>query len=77
MFPYLSLAAGTEASLVEQWCDTYLDSNTLMYYNDTASLMMKHRITPNVGWEGSSKMLDQWLVLPNAILGPPELCPTF
>ena len=72
MFPDLSLLVGTEAALVVRQWDTVLDSNLLTSYADTAALMKKQRILKIVGSEGASKMLEQWLVLINVILGPPE-----
>ena len=75
MLPDLYLAAGTEAVLVVQRWDTALDSNTLTPYAKISALMKNQRIYPIVGWEGAVKMLDQWLVMINVILGPPELHP--
>ena len=74
-FPYLSLAAGTEASLVVWRLDTVLEYNMLTSYADTAALMTKQKIMPIFGLEGVVKILDPWLVLPDIILGPPEIYP--
>ena len=37
--------------------------------------MTKQMISPIVGWESAAKILEQWLVLIDIILGPPELHP--
>ena len=75
MLPDLSLAAGKEAALLAWQWDTAVESNTLTPYSNTAALMAKQRITPIFGWEGADKMLKQWLVLLDVILGPPKLHP--
>ena len=75
MFPYLYLAAGAEAALVSRRWETALESNTLTSYADTVALMTKQRIYPIMGWEGASKILNQWIVLLDLILGPPDLHP--
>ena len=72
MFPDLSLAEVTEAVLVARQWYTLLDSNTLTSYSDTTALMTKEHIAPIIGWEGAVNMLEQWLVLLDVILGPPE-----
>ena len=73
MFLDLSLLAGTEAALVARHWDTESKSNTLMSYTNTALLMTKQRISPILVWEGSVKLLNQWLMLIDVIIGPPEL----
>ena len=75
MFLDLSLLAGTEAALVARHWDTESKSNTLMSYTNTALLMTKQRISPILVWEGSVKLLNQWLMLIDVIIGPPELHP--
>ena len=72
MFPDLSLTEGTETALVPRRWYTLLDSNTLTSYSDTTALMTKEHIAPIIGWEGAVNMLEQWLVLLDVILGPPE-----
>ena len=69
----LSIAEGTEAALVAWQWDTALDSNMLTSYTNTAVLMIKQQISPIVIWEGAAKTLEQWLMLLDVILGPPEL----
>ena len=76
IFLDLSLAEGIEAALVVRRWDTALDSNTLTSYTDNATLMTKQRISPIMRWEGSSKMLKQWLVLIYVILAPPRAAPS-
>ena len=75
MFPYLSLSAGSEASMVTRRWDTALDANTLTSYADAAALMKQQRILPIVGWEAEAKMLEQWLVVVTVLLGPQERHP--
>ena len=75
MFLDLSMAAGTETTLVEQQWDTALESNMLTSYAETSVLMKNQRILTIVGWEGASKIIDKWLVLIDIILGSPELHP--
>ena len=72
MFPDLSLAEVTEAVLVARQWYTLLDSNMLTSYFDTTALMTKEHIAPIIGWERAANMLEQWLVLIDVILGPPE-----
>ena len=47
-FPYLSLSAGSEASMVIRRWDTTLDANTMTYYADAAALMKQQLIPPIV-----------------------------
>ena len=75
MFPDLSLETVKEAALVAWQWDTALDSNMLTSYTNTAVLMIKQQISPIVIWEGAAKTLEQWLMLLDVILGPPELHP--
>ena len=70
MFPDLSLSAGSEASMVTRIWETALEANTLTSYTDAASLMKQQRIPPIVGWEAAAKMLEQWLIVVNVLLGP-------
>ena len=76
MLPYLFQTAGKEEALLAQRWDTALESNTLTSYSDTAVLMTKQKIAPIVSWEGADNMIEQWLVLLDIILGPPELHPS-
>ena len=75
MFPDLSLSAGSKASMVTRTWDTALDSNTLTSYADVAALIKLQRIPSIVGWEAAAKMLEQWLVVVMALLGPQERHP--
>ena len=44
----------------------------LTSYANTAELMPKQRITTIIGWEGTTNMLEKWLVSLDVILGPED-----
>ena len=49
MFPDSSLAAGNEATMIARHWDIVLDSNMATSYANTATLIIKQRVTPIVG----------------------------
>ena len=51
---------------------TTLDSHTLTLYLEAASILNKQCVSSIVMREGEEKMLRQWLVIINLILGPQE-----
>ena len=75
-FPDLSLSVGSKASMVTRRWDMTLYDNTMTSYTNTSALMKQQRISPIVGWEAAAKMLEQWIVVVAALLGPQERHPS-
>ena len=75
-FPDLSLSVGSKASMVTRRWDMALDDNTMTSYTNASALMKQQRISPIVGWEAAAKMLEHWIVVVAALLGPQERHPS-
>ena len=54
-----------------------MDSNILTSYADNAALMTKQQISPIIGWEGITNIIEQWLGMINMILDPQYPHPAF
>ena len=74
-FLYLSLSAGSKASVVNRRWDTSLDANTMTSYANADALMKQQCIAPIVRWEAAAKIIEQWLVVVTVLLGPQDRHP--
>ena len=75
-FPDLSLSVGSKASMVTRRWDMALDDNTMTSYTNASALMKQQRISPIIGWEAAENMLEHWIVVVEALLGPQERHPS-
>ena len=76
LLPNLSLASVSEVvPAVRRW-DTTLEINMLTIHSDTTNLLQRQRIVSIVRCEEDKKIMQQWSVLLDVILGPLETHPT-
>ena len=76
LLPNLSLASVSEVVLAVRRWDTTLEINMLTIHSDTTNLLQRQRIASIVRCEEDKKIMQQWSVLLDVILGPLETYPT-
>ena len=76
LLPNLSLGAVSDVVLTVRRWDTTLEINMLTIHSDTTNLLQRQRIVSIVRCEEDKKIMQQWSVLLDVILGPLETHPT-